>query len=106
MERKRGPIHVSQALSELIVRRGWARSAGDEQLQEAWKKAAGAKLARRTRVLGIRDGVLRVGVAHAALLSELESFHKQDILQRIQGIRPDFRIRDVKFLLRGELASP
>ncbi|NOX56326.1 MAG: DUF721 domain-containing protein [Planctomycetes bacterium] len=106
MERKRGPIHVSQALSELIVRRGWARSAGDEQLQEAWKEAAGAKLAQRTRVLGIRDGVLRVGVAHAALLSELESFHKQDILQRIRGIRPDFRIRDVKFLLRGDLASP
>ena len=106
MERRRGPIHVSQALSELIVRRGWARSAGDQQLQDAWKQAVGAKFAQRTRVLGVRDGVLRVGVAHAALLSELESFHKQEILERIRSVRPDFRIRDLKFLLRGELASP
>ena len=105
MERKRGPIHVSQALSELIVRRGWARSAGDEQLQQVWKDAAGAKFAQRTRVLGVRDGVLRVGVAHAALLSELESFHKQNILERIRSLRPDLRIRDLKFLLRGDLTS-
>ncbi|HID23785.1 MAG TPA: DUF721 domain-containing protein [Planctomycetaceae bacterium] len=105
MERRRGPIHVSQALSELIVRRGWSRSAGDRQLQEVWEEAAGAKLSQRTRVLGMRDGVLRVGVAHAALLSELESFHKRDILKRIRAVRPDFRIRDLKFLLRGEMTA-
>jgi len=99
------PVRLADALSKLIVQRGWARQAGDQQLQDAWSEAAGAKFAKRTRVLGVRNGVLRVGVAHAALLSELESFHKGAILERLRSLRPDFRIRDVKFVLRGSLEA-
>jgi len=98
------PQPLARALSELIAVRGLARMRGDAQLTAVWQDIAGAKIAGRTRVLGIRRQVLQIGVAHAPLLGELASFHRTDLMAALNSRHPELRIRDIKFLMRGDLS--
>lgn len=103
---ERGPELVKQLLSELITLRGWARSRGSAQLQTAWRAIAGESFWEFTSAVAIRNGVLSIHVANASLLSELVSFHKQNLLQALQSRHPELRIRDLKFKLDSSLSSP
>ncbi len=94
-----GPQSLSQALSELIALRGYARVQGAAQLQSAWADVAGATIARQTRAVAIRRGVLHVSVGHAPLLSELAGFYRQELLRKIRELHSDLGIRDLKFKL-------
>lgn len=97
------PKQLSQALSELIALRGLARVRGESQLAGVWKEIAGGAIAANTRVLGIKRGVLQVGVSNAPLLSELASFHKGSLLEVLTKKHADLKIRDLKFLLKGDI---
>jgi len=99
MGRGPGPQRLALALSELIAQRGYARVRGDAQLQSAWAEASGPMIARQTRAVAIRRGVLHVAVAHAPLLSELAGYYRQALLEKLQEKHADLRIRDVKFKL-------
>ena len=100
-----GPQRLSSALAELIARRGYARVRGDAQLQSAWAEAAGATIARQTRVLASRRGGLHVAVDHAPLLSELAGYYRQALLVKLQETHAELRIRDLKFKLDSGIAS-
>lgn len=100
-----GPQHLSRALSELISRRGYARVGGSAQLQTIWRETAGPSIAGQTKAIAIRRGVLQVLVAHAPLLSELASFHKRSLLEKLQTDHADLRIRDLKFKLDSALKT-
>ena len=99
----RGPQPLSQALSELITLRGYARVMGNAQLQAAWTDVAGPQIASQTRASAIKRGVLQVGVAHAPLLAELVSFHKATLLKGLQANHADLKIRDLKFKLDSDV---
>ena len=103
MSTGRRPQPISAALSELITLRGWARSGGDSALADAWATVAGDATAGKTRVQGVKRGVLHVDVSNSALLSELVAFHRVDLLEQLQSEYPDLRIRDLKFRLQGRL---
>ncbi|MGE5195667.1 MAG: DciA family protein [Deltaproteobacteria bacterium] len=105
MGRGPGPQRLALALSELIAQRGYARVRGDAQLQSAWAEAAGAAIARQTRAVAIRRGVLHVAVDHAPLLSELAGFYRQALLEKLQEKHAGLRIRDVKFKLDSGIAA-
>jgi predicted nucleic acid-binding Zn ribbon protein len=100
-----GPQRLSLALSELIAMRGYARVRGDAQLQSAWADAAGATIARQTRALAIRNGVLHIAVDHAPLLSELAGFYRQILLEKIRERNAGLKIRDLKFKLDSGIAA-
>jgi hypothetical protein len=99
------PQRLSLALTELIALRGYARVRGDAQLQAAWADAAGATVARQSRAVAIRRGVLLVSVGHAPLLSELAGFHRQSILARLGERYADLKIRDLKFKLDSSVGQ-
>jgi predicted nucleic acid-binding Zn ribbon protein len=105
MGRGVGPQRLSLALSELIAQRGYARVHGDARLQAAWNEAAGATIARQTRALAIRRGVLFVAVDHAPLLAELAGYHRQAILDKLSSQHADLKIRDLKFKLDSGIAE-
>ena len=100
-----GPQHVSHALAELIALKGLARVEAHAQLQSVWAKVVGKRIASETRVLGIRRGVLQIGVSNSPLLSELSSFHKLSLLKTLQRDHPDLNVEDVRFRLKGELTT-
>ena len=105
MGRGPGPERLSAALSELIARRGYARVRGDAQLQAAWIETAGATIARQTRAVAIRRGVLHVAVDHAPLLSELAGYYRQSLLEKLRERHADLKIRDLKFKLDSGVAA-
>lgn len=85
--------------------RGYARLRGDAQLQSAWAEAAGATIARQTRAVAIRRGVLHVAVDHAPLLSELAGFYRQTLVEKLREQHADLKIRDLKFKLDSGIAA-
>jgi predicted nucleic acid-binding Zn ribbon protein len=103
--REKGPQRLSLALGELIAFRGYVRIRGDAQLQSAWADAAGKTIARQTRVVAIRRGVLHVAVDHAPLLSELAGYYRQSFLEKLQELHGHLNIRDLKFKLDSGVAA-
>lgn len=103
MAAESGPRHLGQALAELIALRGLARPAADRQLQDAWSDVAGAQFARQTRAVAVKRGVLQVSVAHSPLLSELDSFHKFELLEKFRAKYAHLRVRDLKFKLDSDV---
>jgi len=99
------PVHVSDAISELIALRGYARKRGDAQLQEVWERIAGSKFAGQTRATGIQRGVLQVEVGNSAYLSELAGFHKASLLRSLKEQHPELRIKDLKFRINTNVSS-
>ena len=99
MSKGSGPQPLSRAVSELIALRGYARVEGARQLQSAWAQAAGATIARQTRAVAIRRGVLHVSVDHAPLLSELAGFYRHSLLEKFRELHADLGVRDLKFKL-------
>jgi len=101
MRSQNGPVHVSAALSELIQRRGYARTLGQAQLRSVWEEVAGPDVARQTRVTGINRGALQVEVSNSALLSKLVSFGRPGLLSALRERHPELKIKDLKFRLNG-----
>lgn len=105
MKQTPDPVHVSQAISELIALRGYARKQGDAQLQEIWQQIAGSKFAEQTRVMGINRGVLQVNVGSSSLLAELAGFHKPSLLRSLKEQHPELRIKDLKFRIDTNVSN-
>jgi predicted nucleic acid-binding Zn ribbon protein len=96
-----GPHPLGDVLSRLMTLRGYGRIHGDRQLRELWQRVAGEEIAERTKVIGLRNGVLQIGVSSAPLLSELTSFHRHSLLQALRDEAADSGVRDLKFRLRS-----
>lgn len=97
-----GPQRLGDALSELVALKGLAHSGASEQLSKAWQQAAGDKIGAETRVVGIRNRSLEIEVGNAALLYELDSFHKPGLLEAMKQ-QPGLSISGLKFRLKGSL---
>jgi len=96
------PQRLANSLSELIALRGLANSRGRTELQDAWSEVA-REWGRHTRALELKRGVLHVGVSNAPLRSELESYHKASLLKALKEQSSTSRVRDLKFVLKGDL---
>jgi len=66
-----------------MQKRAYARPLALAGLREAWKRAAGERIAERTRVAGWRDGTLTVEVPSASQRYELEAFHAATLLSAL-----------------------
>jgi len=96
------PHQLGKVLSELIALKGLARVQGTQQLQQAWKSAAGDELSKNSSVIALSRGVLQIGVSNTGQLSELASFHKQTLLATLQLHHPQLKIKDLKFRLKTD----
>jgi hypothetical protein len=96
-DRKGGPRHLGDALGALFAAKGFARLRAVSELEAAWAEAVGAAVTDRTKVGGIRHGVLSVTVAHPALLEELSAFRKPEILAALRANVPSLNLLDIRF---------
>jgi predicted nucleic acid-binding Zn ribbon protein len=90
------PETIGNILSELMARRGFARIQSTDDLEMAWRQAAGPLAAQYTRVGAIRRGVLEVIVANSTLVQEL-GYQKSSILTALQQLLPDQGIKCLRF---------
>jgi predicted nucleic acid-binding Zn ribbon protein len=97
--RRDEPQPLGDVLSHLFTLRGYGRTGTSRQLGDIWRTLAGEQIADRTRVLGIKAGVLQIGVAGSAQLQELDHFHKHSLLESLQSQHPDLHITGLRFRL-------
>lgn len=97
----KGPRALADILSQLNVLRGHGRTQGARQLAELWERISGPEISGRTKVIGLRNGTLVVGVASAALLGELASFHTHRLFEALRADEEGRRIKGLKFQLRS-----
>jgi predicted nucleic acid-binding Zn ribbon protein len=93
----KGPEKIADVLGRLFTTRGWGRKNDRLRLESAWAEAAGAKLLKETRVLGLRRGVLEVEVRGAVLLAELTQYHKRGLLAKLRERLKGATVTDIKF---------
>lgn len=100
MRRTKRPTTLKEAITELIAVRGLARVGANEELRAAWQEIAGTRISQHTRVIGVKRGVLEIGVTNPAMLSELVSFKKHELLQQYQEKYPKYKVSDLRFKLK------
>ena len=100
----RGPRSLSDILGELFTVRGYGRLWSRQELEDAWNRAVGEPYCRQTQLGEVRRGVLNVTVAHSALLEELVSFRKAELLGMLRSGAPATAIHDIRFRV-GEIVS-
>jgi len=94
---RRGPKALGDVLGSLFASKGFARLHAASELEAAWIEAVGEAVADRTKVGGVRHGVLTITVAHPALLEELSAFRKADLLTTLRRIVPNLPLHDLRF---------
>jgi hypothetical protein len=97
--RRDEPQPLGDVLSHLFTLRGYGRTGTQRQLTDIWRTVAGEQISARTRVLGVKAGVLQIGVAGSTQLHELDHFHKFSLLETLQTQHPDLGITSIRFRL-------
>jgi hypothetical protein len=95
-----GPETIKEILSRLFTTRGWGRRQGQLHLEKAWAAAVAGispDYAARTRVIGMRRGLLEVEVNSSVLLQELAQFHKRRLLEALRSQLPNTTLADLRF---------
>ena len=92
----RAPQKIADVMSGLLARRGYAQVKSNAECGDAWQQAVGGGLGDRSRAGQVRRGVLEVTVVNSAVLQEL-TFRKKQLLQRLQELVPNRKIRDLRF---------
>ena len=101
-ERKapQGPRSIGDLMAEVIKATAGPRRRELLELSEAWARAAGADVARRSRPLSLgKGGQLTVSFASSALRQEVQAFRRAEILARLQTEYPTRRIAAIKCVL-------
>jgi predicted nucleic acid-binding Zn ribbon protein len=93
---------LDEVLSRLLQQRAYARPLEKAGLKDAWARAAGERVAERSRVAQFRNGILTIELASSTLRYELEAFQGPALLARLQqdptvtGLtRITFRVADI-----------
>lgn len=101
-EARRGEARrIGDLVAELMRSPRFPRPGEAAELEEAWARAAGPELARRSRPLGLRGGELTVAFESAAVRQEVESFRRGEILARLRAECPGRRIAALRCVFRG-----
>ena len=92
------PQQLGHLVAGIIRRRGVAERSAAAELNDIWSRVAGERIARKSSVRRLRGGVLEIGVRNGAVLEELNSFLRHDLLRELRLLLPRHRIRSVKFI--------
>ena len=90
------PQRISNILTELMARRGFARVQSTEAYEQVWREAAGPLVAQYSQVAALKRGVFEVVVANSTLVQEL-TFQKEALLQTLIARLPQEKIRSLRF---------
>ena len=98
--RRSEPAAVGKLMSELLRKVAVPKRREMTALDEAWARAAGPDVARRSRPVTFKGGRLTVAFESAALRQEVECFRKAEILARLRDVYEGGRIDALKCVIR------
>lgn len=90
--------NVAGVLKRVVRDLGLERDIEGWKAAEDWPRIVGARIARRTRCVGFKDGTLRVEVESSAWMHEL-GYLERDLIQKINRHLGAEHVRQVKFVI-------
>jgi predicted nucleic acid-binding Zn ribbon protein len=102
MKRKKtdsGPI--GNIIKDVIKSLSGKGRVGEEEIYEAWRKAAGDKAAGHTKPVSIKKSVLTVNVDGSGWLYEL-TIKKKELLEKLDGHMRQKKLKGLRFRI-GEI---
>jgi len=94
-------VHIGEAIGDWLLESGVLDQSARAALERAWLQAAGEGVALQTRVVGLRRQQLLVEVASAPLRAELQGFHKEELLRKLQESYSRKFVSEIRFLVPG-----
>jgi predicted nucleic acid-binding Zn ribbon protein len=88
---------VGDVVGRIMKRAGIEDRLNHEEVAADWEAIVGEFLAKYSRPVSLRRGVLQVAVIQASVRYDLERRLKRDILLRLQERYGKQKVRDVKF---------
>jgi hypothetical protein len=102
VERKAGARPLGELIAEFLKTVAGPKRRELEDLNEAWVRAAGPDVARRSWPVSLgRGGQLTVRFESAALREEVQAFRKEEILAKLREAFPARRIAALKCVMGG-----
>lgn len=92
------PARLGNVLNKLVRQRGIAEQSSGNVLDSIWNEVAGERIAGKSFVRKLRNGVLEISVTNGAILEELSSYLKHDLLQEVSRKHPEPPITSLKFV--------
>lgn len=92
-----------ESFGDLLDR--WLRKNNAKQRVDAasvfgrWRDVVGEELSRETRVVDLRAGELTIEVSSSALLNEMSTYGRQDILEALRGMEEFRGVKKLRFRL-------
>ena len=95
-----GPRAIGDLIAELMKATAAPRRKEMLELSDAWRRAVGPEVARRSRPLGLgKGGQLTVSFDSSALRQEVQAFRKEEILARMKEVFPSRRIATLRCVI-------
>ena len=95
-----GPRSIGELMAEVIKATAGPKRRDLLELSEAWARAAGADVARRSRPVNLaKGGQLTVSFDSSALRQEVQAFRRAEILEKLRTEYPGRRIAALKCVL-------
>ena len=95
-----GPRSIGDLITELMRATAAPRRKEMLELSDAWRRAAGPDVARRSRPLSLgKGGQLTVTFDSSALRQEVQAFRKEEILARMKEAFPARRIATLRCVI-------
>ncbi len=91
---------IGSMIRRVMAKRGYGETQAADQLQAAWRSAAGEALARETRAGRVTRGTLTVFADSSVALQELQ-FQKAQIIKALNITLPNASIKKI----RGQLQT-
>ncbi|MEQ9406168.1 MAG: DUF721 domain-containing protein [Fuerstiella sp.] len=92
------PARLGQLLQNVVRKKGLAEESNRQKLDDAWRKAAGQRVAARSHVRRLQGGILEIGVTNGAILEELTCYLQHELLPAVQQLHADPPINSLKFI--------
>lgn len=92
------PLQLGHLLAGVIRRRGVAEKSAMAELNRMWCQVVDERIAQKSAVRRLRNRVLEIGVRNGAVLEELSSYHRHDVLKALQSRFPRSGIDSLKFV--------
>ncbi len=95
MERRK-PIHISEAIKELLNKNNLSRKLDEITIQQSWEKVVGKTMAKYTKRVYINNRIMYVEVTSSVARNEL-SMNRSTLLEKLNAETGRETIIDIIF---------
>ena len=93
---KKKVLRLGQLLKEAFPKKSLIDK-NCQKVMSVWSEVVGSEIYKSTRITGIKNGIMYVGVESSAMIHHLTNFEKYAIIHKINTILGFKYIEDVRF---------